>query len=67
MIFDQVFLYEDDLADAGYCMSLVRFRVMADCFYIMHRCFIRVDDVIVRVIDTRIFHDFTTNYAIREL
>lgn len=47
-------------------MCQVRYRVMADCFYLIIRYFLRVDGVRVRLLDTRIFHDFKTNFLLRE-
>ena len=64
--FGQVYLFETDLEDCGYSMSIVRFRVMGDCFYILLRFFLRIDGVAVRVIDTRIFHEFGTDFIHRE-
>ena len=59
-------MYETDLEDSGYTMAQARFRVMNDCFYILLRSYVRVDGMRVRLMDTRIFHDFTTNYILRE-
>jgi len=39
-------------------MSQVRFRVMKDCWYVLLRSYVRVDGVRVRILDTRMFHDF---------
>lgn len=39
---------------------------MPSSFFVLLRYFLRVDNVMVRVNDTRLFHDFTTNYIIRE-
>ena len=64
--FTELYLYEDDLGDQGYTCDRVRFRVMADCFFLLHRYYLRVDEVVVRTIDTRYFHDYATNYIIRE-
>ena len=47
-------------------MSLARFRVMKDCFYILLRYYLRVDGVEVRIMDTRIYHDFETNFIHRD-
>lgn len=64
--FGQIYLFETDLEDCGYAMSSVRFRVMADCFYILVRFYLRVDGVRVRIMDTRIFHEFGQDYIHRE-
>lgn len=62
--FGQLYLFECDLEDCGYTMSQVRFRVMADCFYVLLRFYCRVDGVKVRILDTRLFHDFATQNVI---
>lgn len=64
--FGEVFLYEDDLGDQGYTRMQVRFRIMKDCFYVLVRYYLRVDEVLVRIYDTRIYHDFSTDYIHRE-
>ena len=62
----QVVLYEDEFADRGHSKAYVQFCVMKDCFFILQRSYIRIDHVIVRILDTAIFHQFTNNYLIRE-
>ena len=64
--FGEVYLFESDLEDCGYMMSKVRFRVMADCWYILLRYYLRVDGVRVRSFDTRIFHAFGSDNIHRE-
>ncbi len=39
---------------------------MGDCFFGLLRHYLRVDEVMVRIYDTRIYHDFTKNYILRE-
>jgi type 2A phosphatase activator TIP41 len=39
---------------------------MKDCFFGLLRSYLRVDNVIVRIIDTRIFHSFGDNYLLRD-
>lgn len=39
---------------------------MGDCFFGLLRHYMRVDDVLIRIYDTRIYHDFKTNYILRE-
>lgn len=64
--FAEVHLFECDLEDCGYAMSKVRYRVMGDCFYILLRYYLRTDGVNVRIFDTRIFHEFGTDFIHRE-
>jgi type 2A phosphatase activator TIP41 len=47
-------------------MCMVRYRVMADCFFVLLRYFLRVDEVLVRLYDTRVFGSFDSNYLLRE-
>jgi type 2A phosphatase activator TIP41 len=39
---------------------------MDDCFLGLLRYYLRVDHVLVRIIDTRLFHSFDSNYILRE-
>ncbi len=39
---------------------------MNNCFFGLLRSYLRVDNVLVRIMDTRIFHMFGTNYIFRE-
>lgn len=39
---------------------------MPSSFFVLLRYFLRVDNVMVRVNDTRYFHDFSTDYILRE-
>jgi len=54
--FDEVVLYEDELADNGAAVLTVKIRVMATGFFILMRFFLRVDGVLVRLNDTRVYH-----------
>ena len=62
----QIYLFECDLEDSGYTMGQCRFRVMNDSWYVLLRSYVRVDGVKVRILDTRLYHDFTTNCIMRE-
>jgi type 2A phosphatase activator TIP41 len=50
----------------GIIQNNFRFRVMKDCYFGLLRHYIRVDDVVVRIFDTRIYHEFGKNYVLRE-
>lgn len=50
-------MYEDELGDKGYSAVNVRFRAMKDCFFVLLRSYTRVDHVLVRILDTRIYCD----------
>lgn len=43
-----------------------RFRVMADCFFGLIRNYLRVDDVLIRILDTRIYYQFDWGYILRD-
>ena len=48
-------LFEDELGDKGYSKSYVRYRVMKDCYFTLLRSYTRIDHVMVRIMDTRIY------------
>ncbi|KAJ3191669.1 hypothetical protein HK101_007516 [Irineochytrium annulatum] len=58
LFYDDVILYEDELADNGSCVLSARVRVMPTCFLVLARLCLRVDDVVFRVWDTRVYHAF---------
>ena len=62
----QIYLFECDLEDLGYTMGQCRFRVMNDSWYVLLRSYVRVDGVKVRIMDTRLYHDFSSNCILRE-
>lgn len=59
--YGEVVLFEDELGDKGFSRSNVRFRVMENCFFVLLRSYTRVDHVLVRILDTRIFCAFSTD------
>lgn len=42
-------------------------RVMPSCIFVLSRFFLRVDGVVFRVLDVRLFIDLATNHVIREV
>lgn len=66
LFFDEVMLYEDELADNGIAMLSCKIRVMPARMLLLSRFFMRLDDVIFRIRDTRIYVDFGTGEVIRE-
>lgn len=64
--FNEFLLYEDELGDCGLAQSTFRFRTMADCFFGLLRFYLRVDDVCIRIYDTRIYHEFGKDEILRE-
>ncbi|KAI6163269.1 TIP41-like family-domain-containing protein [Pisolithus thermaeus] len=61
LFYAEIPLYEDELHDNGSSNLLVRIRVMPTCFFILARFILRVDNVLFRVHDTRIYHSFSSN------
>lgn len=66
LLFDEVVLYEDELADNGISILSVKIRVHPERLFILSRFFLRLDEVLFRVRDTRVYIDFATGEVIRE-
>ncbi|KAI9777070.1 MAG: hypothetical protein M1835_005334 [Candelina submexicana] len=66
LFFDEVMLYEDELADNGITMLSCKVRVMPARLLLLCRLFMRLDDVVFRIRDTRIYVEFETGEVIRE-
>ena len=66
LFFDEVMLYEDELADNGIAMLSCKIRVMPSRLLLLTRFFMRLDNVLVRLRNTRIYVDFDTGEVIRE-
>ena len=64
--FDEIMLYEDELADNGITMLSCKIRVMPDRLLLLCRFFLRLDDVLFRIRDTRVFVEFAKAEVIRE-
>lgn len=59
--FDDMILFEDELADNGCSILNIKIRVMNDCLLLLQRFYLRVDNVKFKIIDTRYFIDFQYN------
>lgn len=66
LFYDDVTLYEDELADHGTAQYSVKVRVMPKCLFILARFYLRIDGVLARINDTRIYHEFNKEYLLRE-
>lgn len=66
LFFDEIILYEDELADNGISMLSCKIRVMPARLLLLCRFFLRLDDVIFRLRETRIYVEFETREVIRE-
>ncbi|CAK7568648.1 MAG: Tap42 interacting protein [Sporothrix epigloea] len=63
---DDVILYESELDDNGISVLRVKVRAMPQRLLLLSRFYLRLDNVLVRVRDTRIYVDFETNEVLRE-
>ena len=63
--YNQIHFFEDELGDIGFSEGKIGFGVMNECFLGLMRCYLRVDNMLVRNIDTKIYHKFGDNYIIR--
>ena len=59
-------LYEDEMADNGITMLTCKIRVMPERLLLLSRFFMRLDNVLFRLRDTRIYIEFATGDVIRE-
>jgi type 2A phosphatase activator TIP41 len=66
LFFDDVMLYEDELADNGITVMSVKIRVMPARLLLLSRLFMRLDNVLVRLRDTRVYVEFGTGEVVRE-
>ncbi|KAK7203956.1 TIP41-like family-domain-containing protein [Myxozyma melibiosi] len=66
LFFEEVVLFEDELGDNGIAMAEVKVRVMEERLLLLCRLFVRVDDVLFRIRDTRLFIEFEDNTILRE-
>ena len=55
LLFDDVYLYEDDLHDNGDVSLNIKVRVMPTCWFVLQRLFVRVDYVCIRCREVRYF------------
>ena len=63
--YNKIQFFEDELGDIGFSEGKIGFGVMNDFFLGLMRCYLRVDNMLVRNIDTKIYHKFGDNYIIR--
>lgn len=66
LFFEEVVLYESELDDNGISVLSCKLRVMPDRMLLLTRLFMRLDGVLVRVRDTRIYVDFNARKVIRD-
>ncbi|KAL2886538.1 TIP41-like protein [Ceratocystis lukuohia] len=66
LFFEDVVLYESELDDNGISLYSVKVRVHEKRMLLLARLFMRLDNVLVRIRDTRVYVDFETDKVIRE-
>lgn len=66
LFFDEVVLFESELDDNGISVYSVKVRVMQQRMLLLARLYMRLDNVLVRVRDTRVYVDFAAEEVIRE-
>lgn len=66
LFFDEVMLYEDEMADNGITLLSCKIRVMPARLLLLCRFFMRLDNVLLRIRDTRVYIDFESGEVIRE-
>ncbi|TKA31302.1 hypothetical protein B0A50_02147 [Salinomyces thailandicus] len=66
LFFDAVDLYEDELADNGIALLSIKVRVMPERMLLLSRFFLRLDGVVLRLRDTRVYIEHATNKVIRQ-
>ncbi len=66
LFFDEVMLYEDEMADNGITMLSCKIRVMPKRLLLLCRFFMRLDNVLIRIRDTRFYIEFESGELIRE-
>lgn len=66
LFFDEVVLFESELDDNGISIVSVKVRVHEKRMLLLCRLFMRLDNVVVRIRDTRVYVDFETDEVIRE-
>lgn len=66
LFFDEVVLFESELDDNGVSIYSVKVRVMEQRMLLLARLYMRLDNVVVRIRDTRVYVEFGTGEVIRE-
>jgi type 2A phosphatase activator TIP41 len=66
LFYEELSLYEDELHDNGTSNLSVKIRVMPSGFFILQRFFLRVDNVMAKISDTRVHYETGNKYILRE-
>jgi len=66
LFYDEVILYEDELDDNGCTKLSTKIRVMPTGFFVLLRFYLRVDQTLIRVHDTRFYYQTGEDYLLQE-
>ncbi|KAI0389995.1 TIP41-like family-domain-containing protein [Xylariaceae sp. FL0594] len=66
LFYDEVVLYESELDDNGISVLTVKFRVHEQRMLLLCRLYMRLDNVLCRIRDTRVYVDFASEVVTRE-
>lgn len=66
LFYHDLTLFEDELHDNGISSCSVKIRVMPSGFFILLRHFLRVDNVLLKMHDTRFHYEIENNYIFKE-
>jgi type 2A phosphatase activator TIP41 len=66
LFFEEVVLYESELDDNGISILSCKLRVMPERMLLLCRLFMRLDNVLFRIRDTRVYVDFKAAKVTRE-
>jgi type 2A phosphatase activator TIP41 len=66
LFYDDLVLFEDELDDNGCSKLSVKLRIMPSGFFILLRFYLRVDNTLIRVNDTRLYHEVEKDYVVKE-
>ncbi|KAI8117095.1 TIP41-like protein [Lucilia cuprina] len=66
LFYHDLTLFEDELHDNGISSCSVKIRVMPSGFFILLRNFLRVDNVLLKIHDTRFHYEIENNYIFKE-
>lgn len=67
LFYSDLTLFEDELHDNGVAVCSVKIRCMPSGFFALLRFFLRVDGVMMRIHDTRLYRAIEWDYALREV
>ncbi|CAF0956071.1 unnamed protein product [Adineta ricciae] len=66
LFYDELTLYDDELADNGTSNLTLKIRCMPSGYFVLLRYFLRVDGVLFRCFDTRYHYEVGNCYVLRE-